>query len=235
MAPVERYLHEYFLPTERFAERCGIGSAELADLIAAGIVPGPTYQVDGEGNMHSHVFGAVAAPGAPAGHWFHAHAAAWVERGRRALAENGSDRTAAAAALMQDFRDRYRNALLAEHEAYGPIPGLVDADGRFDDAAFEQQFPETWEHFLAGTFGLCVSVPDSETRIAAKEATQARLAQATANGQRRDFSPGEADAVRRLIERYVEVSMPFSPAEYPRSSRKRLVEDVLAHLPHASA
>ena len=227
MDSIESYLREHFLSAAQFAECCDVASDELTALVADALVPGPTYRVDAEGNMHSLAFGTIPTAGAPAGQWFNAHGANWVARARQALTAHAGDRGNAALALKEDFHDRYRAALVAEHEAHGPIPGFVDQDNRFDFAAFEQAFPGIWKHFLAGTFGLCVSEPVSETRIAAKEATQARLTRATDNGQRRDYSPTDAEAVRRLIDRYVETSMPFSPAEYPLSSRKRLVEDVL--------
>lgn len=229
---VERYLRERFLDAPALAGHCGIDEDALSRLIASGLAPGPSYDVDTAGTMRSRVFGAVEAPGAPAGRWFNPAMAPWVMRGLAALGAQGGDSAAAAAATMMEytFRAGYRAALLAVHADEGPIPGFADADGRFDEAAFDAQFPSLWEHLLAGTFGLCVADPVDEAHIAAKETVQARLTHLTGNGARRDFSEAEKTTARALIERYRRLSTPFSPAEYARSSRKRLVDDLLPHV-----
>jgi len=223
---IGRYLRERFLPADAFARACGIGESELSQLIERGLVPRPAYETDGEG-IASFVFGTLPAPGVPAGRWFNPLSTHWVARAREALAARDGDAQAASELLRSDFHGRYLSALRTSHAAEGPIPGLSDEAGNFDEAAFDAQFPGVWEHFLAGTYGLCVAHPSSEAHIVAKEATQARLTQLTSNGTRREFSDSEKAAARELIARYEALSMPFSPAEYPRSSRKRLIEDML--------
>lgn len=226
---IERYLRERFLPADAFAQACGIGEAELSQLIERGLAPRPAYETDGEG-IASFVFGTLPAPGVSAGRWFNPQSTHWVARAREALASRDGDAQAASALLRSGFRQRYLSALRASHAEQGPIPGLGDTAGNFDDAAFDEQFPGIWEHFLAGTYGLCVARPSSEAHIVAKEAAQARLTRLTANGTRHDLSDGERAAARELIARYASLSMPFSPAEYPLSSRKRLIEDMLPHV-----
>lgn len=229
MNDVAAYLQERFVGADEFASRCGSSREELASLIALRLAPAPAYRVDATGTMHSHVFGAVAAQ-APEGEWFNPDACTWIAQARDALAACDNDATRAAERLKACFRDGYVQALRASHAMEGPIPGLHDAAGSFDEAAFHAQFPDIWAHFLAGTYGLCVAQPSSEARIVEKETAQARLTHLTANGTRRDFSDDEKTAVRGLIARYRVLSMPFSPAEYPRSSRKRLVDDMLPHV-----
>ena len=227
---IRRYLRERFLTAYAFAQACGIGESELSQLIERGLVPRPAYETNDEGGIASFVFGTLPAPGVPAGRWFNPHSVHWVARAREALAASDGDAQDASALLRSDFHQRYLSALRASHAEQGPIPGFSDAAGNFDEAAFDEQFPGIWEHFLAGTYGLCVAQPSSEAHIVAKEATQARLTHVTANGTRRNFSDREKAEVRELIGRYEVLSMPFSPAEYPRSSRKRLIEDMLPHV-----
>jgi hypothetical protein len=229
MSDVAAYLDDRFLRADAFAAHCRCSREELASWIAVGLAPAPAYRVDSAGTMHSHVFGAVVAH-APEGDWFNPYATCWIGRARVVLADCGGDARVAAGVLHARFRDAYREALRDSHAVEGPIPGLSDEAGQFDEVAFDEQFPGIWEHFLAGTYGLCVAQPSSEAHIVAKEATQARLTHVTANGTRRNFSDREKAEVRELIGRYEVLSMPFSPAEYPRSSRKRLIEDMLPHV-----
>ncbi|WP_430541955.1 DUF6058 family natural product biosynthesis protein [Stenotrophomonas maltophilia] len=59
-----------------------------------------------------------------------------------------------------------------------------------------------------------------------KEMLQEELANATANGSDPHATQYRRDKLLRLIDDYAESSMPFSPAEYPRNSRKRLVDEL---------
>jgi hypothetical protein len=94
----------------------------------------------------------------------------------------------------------------------------------------------TWEHFLLGTFGLCVADPSSEAAIARKEVLQEKLTMLSDNGAKNEFSEAEARALLELIDAYAQAAMPFSPIEYAVSSRKRLVEDLSARIAdHARA
>jgi hypothetical protein len=221
------YLQDFFCDETTLAQLSNIDVDRLRTLIAAALVPKAAYVV-ANGAITSHVFGQIDAPGAPAGHWFSTANVAWIERALAVIAEHGT--AAAPAALKARFESNYREALRAIHIVEGPLPGLSRADGGFDEAGYDAQFDALWTHFLAGTCSLCVRDAIDEIRIADKETLQLRLSAATDGGTKTRYSAEETDTVRRLIARYIEASMPFSPIEYHLSSRRRLVEDVLPHL-----
>ena len=221
------YLHDHFCDQATLARLADIDVETLRALIAGALAPDAAYVV-ANGTISSYVFGEMDAPDAPAGHWYSKTNVAWIQRALAVIDDHGE--AAAAAALNTRFESRYREALRASHSAHGPLPGLSDGEGSFDDDAYSAQFDTVWTHFLAGTFSLCIRDAVDETRIAEKESLQLRLSAATDGGTRTIYSQTEATAVRSLIARYVEVSMPFSPIEYARSSRRRLVENVLPHL-----
>lgn len=223
----QAYLQDYFCDETSLARLSNIDVDRLRMLVAEGMVPDAAYVV-ANGRIASHVFGHWDAPGAPSGRWFSRANAAWIQRAIAVIAEQGQD--AAKVALKVRFECNYREALRASHTKEGPLPGLSQGDGGFDDAGFDAQFDAVWAHFLAGTFSLCVRDAVDESRIATKEALQLRLSAATDGGTRTRYSDAETRNVRSLIARYIEASMPFSPIEYPLSSRRRLVEDVLPHL-----
>jgi Family of unknown function (DUF6058) len=170
----------------------------------------------------------MPAEDAPQGAWFARSGDTWVRRALDAIAASGAD--AASARLRADFKHAYHHAMRAAHATEGPIPGFARDNGDFDDAAFERAFDTIWTHFLAGTFALCVRDATDVATICEKEIVQLRLAAATEHGAKRIFSAAEASSTRKLIARYLDASMAFSPAEYDRSSRRRLVADVLPYL-----
>jgi hypothetical protein len=224
---VRDYLERYFAPETAFASACGFDADGLRDLIAAGLAPAPSYVV-ADGHIASYVFGRTPTEDAPPGAWFARGSEAWVGRAQAAIAVSG--REYAGARLHADFKRAYRDAMRAAHASEGAIPGFARDDGGFDDAAFECSFDAIWTHFLAGTFTLCVRDANDAPTICEKEVIQLRLVAATDNGAKRIYTATESSSIRALIARYLDASMPFSPAEYDRSSRRRLVADVLPHL-----
>lgn len=55
---------------------------------------------------------------------------------------------------------------------------------------------------------------------------QEKLTKLTANRSLASLADSSNEELIRLIDDYAESAMPFSPAEYERSSRKRLVDDL---------
>lgn len=80
--------------------------------------------------------------------------------------------------------------------------------------------------FFNGTFGLCVADPSNGAGIVRKEMLQERLTAVTKNGSLAAPSTLSKRDLLALIDDYAGAAMPFSPAEYARSSRKRLVDDL---------
>jgi hypothetical protein len=59
-----------------------------------------------------------------------------------------------------------------------------------------------------------------------KEMLQEKLTALTANGSDPHPAGFSKNELLQLIDDYASSAMPFSPAEYERSSRKRLVDDL---------
>lgn len=193
MTPLDRYLSEHFLDEQAFAAACGLAPQELARMVHARLIPGPSYVVS-KATLWSDVFGDLPAPGAKEGRHFRAAHTAWVERARTTPDESG---------LKCRFLDELQAALDAEN-----LTLHADRD-------------DVWEHFLKGTYGLCVVEADSARAIARKEALQERLAAL----RKRDPLPSR-EVLLPLIEAYDAVLMPFSPIDRPLSSRRHLIDEL---------
>ena len=220
---LDRYLSAHFLNAAAFARSCDIEVDELHDLIRRELIPAPSYVVR-DGTLTSYVFGTRPAVGSTDGEYFHPAMAAWVVKARYDLAAQGLD----------GARERARNVFVAEFaSALGTLDASLyrlrdafDADGNRIPAGLNARLDSAWEHFQRGTFGLCVANPASALAIARKEVLQEHLTAVTQNGAKTSFDAAEVPLIRQLMEDYAAASMPFSPIEYSRSSRKRLVDDL---------
>lgn len=228
MHPLDTYLDQHYLDAVQFATHCGIDPAELDALIAAQCVPAPSYVVSGGTTVHSAVFGALPAPGARNGHYFHPATATWVARAHQLRADVGD--AAVSAQMRCMFARRLRIALARCNRTLWRLPDSFGADGSERSPGLERRLQAMWAHFLQGTYGLCVAVPSDEAAIARKEILQEKLMALSDNGTHERFDASERKQLLRLIGAYARASMPFSPVEYPRSSRKRLVDDLRARL-----
>ena len=228
MSDLEQYLSTHYLNAGQCAQACGLSVDAFDVLVQAQLAPAPAYVVTPGGMLVSHVFGAMPAPGATPGRYFHPSQRTWIAAARHALAQNGPQ--GAQTALREQFIVRLQTALAALDRSSWRLRDSFNDDGTPIAAGLAQRGSQAWECFLHGTFGLCVADPASEAAIARKEVLQEQLTALSENGSIAAFTPALAARLGTLIDDYAAAAMPFSPVEFHRSSRKRLVDDLRARL-----
>ena len=219
----QAYLDAHFLRIEEMAAAAGIAPRRLRELVDAGLVPAPSYVARGP-ELVSAAFGSLACAGLAAGEYMHRGMQAWIAAAFEAIREHGD--AGANAALRRAFATELGAALSALRRQGLSAPDGLDANGQADDAALDAWIDSLWQAHMQGIFGVCVRNPGDIAAIANKETAQALLGRLTDNGDRQVYSAEEAARLRALIARYAEACAPFTPLEYPRSSRKRYVEDL---------
>jgi hypothetical protein len=227
MTELDRYLTKHYVNAAQFATLCGIEEDELRDLMQRELIPEPSYVVR-DGELRSYVFGVMPAPGSTPGQYFHPGMASWVVRARHDLATHGIE--GARERIRQMFESEFTAALRELNDSLFRLDDAFDDAGRPLSSGLRARLDSAWEHFIHGTFGLCVASPESALNIARKEVLQEQLTAWTQNGAKHAFAEADLPALRQLIDAYETASMPFSPVEYSRSSRKRLVDDLRARL-----
>ena len=170
----------------------------------------------------------MPAPGAQDGEYFHPANQVWVNVARNTIAEVGRER--AHGGLKNRFSTNLKSALGNLNASTWRLRDSFADDGSVLQSGLQARLDSMWDHFLRGTYGLCVADPRSEAAIAWKEVLQEKLVALSSNGTGTDYTEFEADAMLKLIDAYAQAAMPFSPIEYPVSSRKRLVEDLASSI-----
>jgi hypothetical protein len=223
MSSLDAYLARHYLNQDQLLAAAAISVDELERLIARRLVPEPSYVVTAPGRVTSFVFGEMDAEGATPGRYFHPTQLSWLS-----LARTTSSLTEDQ--LKEHFSARFIAALSILNRTTWRLLDSFDDEGRPIDKGLRLRTDTAWKYFLNGTFGLCVANPMSEAHIARKEILQEKLTAMSENGERNVFAPIEVAGLLQLIDDYAEASMPFSPVEYHRSSRKRLVDDLRVKL-----
>jgi hypothetical protein len=184
------YLHTHFLTRAQLLAACATDGAHLDAFTAAGTMPAPSYRLQVRIDCASYF-----------GEHTEAHSLDWFAQGYvewlRMLLEGADDPYAL-------FAARYRAALAA----------LPLSDMEATDAHLRSE----WQHFLAGTYGLCTrsGLPED---IAAKELAIRVIRALTDDGRALDAGERERLAqARDLLDR---ASSLFAPHERARSSRAR--------------
>jgi hypothetical protein len=220
---IATYLARNFRTAAQLAADCSIEPDALYRLVDERLVPAPSYSVSAQGSLLSKAFGEFPAGAATPGDYFHPANATWVS-----LALDARERLGARQA-HHALKARFQhNFALALRECDRTIFRLTDS---FTDAGQPRaegigvRTAEAWEAFLDGIYSLCVADPSSEMAIARKEVLQEALNKLSNDEAEWASAEGKA-RMGVLIDQYAQASMPFSPLEYARSSRKRLVDDL---------
>ena len=208
---LKAYLQKHFVDKATFASLANVSLDRLDQLIAAEAVPSATYICNGD-SIYSAAFGVIETCEPLTGAYFRPECVRWATLA--AQAPKGEERATVLAVLTRELRDSLR--------------------GHMENAtAREAKVQEFLPHFSNGTFGLCVADPASGAGIARKEMLQEKLSALTENGSN-PFPAGVSQKdLLDLIDGYANAAMPFSPAEYERSSRRRLVDDLRPRVANA--
>lgn len=216
------YLHTCFLTAEQFADACHLSGQALSRLLEYRLIPAPAYVVKESTSINSAAFGKLSGA-APIGDYFHPANTVWVDKAEQAVAQQG---WATAHMMLEEQFKHHMTAALAElDKTLWRLTDSFSDNGSVIEEGLAQRLDTYWRYFLNGTFGLCVANPVSEKAIAWKEVLQEKLTVLSDNGSRREFTEAEVLNTLELIDAYADSAMPFSPVEYPVSSRKRLVDD----------
>lgn len=228
MTDLDAYLQRHYRSAEQLAAACATTPQTLAELVRHRLVPAPSYSVCAQGRLHSAAFGEFADCGARPGDYFHPGNGAWVALALRVCDDRPMQ--AAQDELQARFRSGYAAALRDCDRRIGRLRDAFDDNGEPIAAGLDARTAEAWAALVDGIYSLCVADPSSERAIAEKEVLQETLTALHADPAASTWPDQEKARVRGLIDRYADAAMPFSPLEYPRSSRKRLVEDFRAAL-----
>jgi hypothetical protein len=145
----------------------------------------------------------------------------WIIRARRAIA--GTGRMNAGYRLKKYFVENLQGALAECNRTVWPLPDAFTPAGAVIPEGLRIRTEATWEHFLQGTYGLCVANAVSERAIARQQVLEEKLLALTEDGMREHYTATQAHDVLIVLEQYTEASMPFSPIDEGETSRKRLV------------
>ena len=221
---LQDYFDRHYITRIELLARLEIATQELDDALTVGMLPACSYRVQ-SGTASTVIFGGHPAPDCREGEYFAPSVTAWYRKSRRLLGDTNAQDQPVSERLRQDFVAGYIESASTNALFRASYAALLA-----EPQALERMANDTWGHHCRGTYGVCVIAPDSFERIQFKQAAVKRLAEFTNDGVRSTYSAEEKAELLRLIKSYNDVTMPFSPADYPKSSRKRLVDDVMQSL-----
>lgn len=228
MNSLDTYLKDYYQTADQLATVCSISTDELGALVSERLVPHASYTILEGDKLISQAFGEIDVQNSTPGQYFHPGNAAWIVLAIETKKKMGSQQ--AHRELKERFKKNFAIALQELDKGTFRLPDSFTESGEVLPKGLNLRTESAWGSFLKGIFSLCVADPSSERSIAHKEILQEALTELTDGGSKADFSAESRRHVIELIDQYAVAAMPFSPPEYPSSSRKRLVEDLKAKL-----
>lgn len=205
-----KYLHENYLDKNELALDCGTNEEFIDKAIAAHAFPQPSYLLKGQFTVQSHI-NSVSEVRSVETSYFPKSSKKWLLLVLELSKKN--DLSAVSYEIKQSFETQYLSELSGK--------------GVTDKTEQEEMLNNTWKHFLLGTYGVCVIDTSEVSNIVSKQFAAMDLTKLTDNGKKTKFEEDEREKVELAISEYNKFTTSFGPWEYKKTSRKRLVDDVM--------
>lgn len=213
------YIKQNFLTLAQLSDASGVSVQLIKQMIGAGCLPGPAYEVLQESSIRS-VFGEHEEQ-VTAEYYPHSHVAKAQD-----IERSGVSLAAVAAEQRRLFDQTYIDLLRAEKAAEFGLGHLCAPDGCVKGPELDAFLDTEWQHYLDGTYGLCTRSASFE-EIAIKEIMIAKIKCLLGL-----LDAGESavsfDDLAEAVDRLDTVSSPFAPHERQLSSRGQWIDSVRA-------
>ncbi len=234
---LESYLEERYVSLREIAERTGLTTDRLEDLITAGCMPGASYQRRHRKEMWAHINGdADTISLRTVSRYFAADIVTWILSIAPRLSKSSPQQLAPV--LKEELRNGFLEGLVHHGAAAIAYGGFMADDGSIHQQGFDIHFETyVWTNWRAGTWGICVHDSWDIRNIARKTVAVERLKWLTRDGTRTSYSSAEAREVRLAMREYDAIVPPFSPHDRDGASRARLVDalaDAVSYVPPGS-
>ena len=226
---LDGYLQDRYVTQQDLAAQTNLQSGYIDQLVKAGCVPGPSYEMRNREELYAYINSKVNTISVqPIARYFAKDVIAWIELIRPRLGDGSLENLGKI--IEGELRSDFLKGLDLHGAAKIGYEGFVAPDGAIDNDGMEEHYNEyIWPNWREGTWGICVYDSENMQNVARKTIAVNRLKLLTDDGSKTAYSKSEADEVRRAMIEYDAIVPPFSPHDRHESSRARLVES-LAHL-----
>ncbi len=222
------YMNEFFIEENRLALTFKISRSQLLRYIETGAIPNYSYHIINCNLVETTVFGKLKIDQGIPGKYYSKSVQHWFTKALKVIELYPTDQIGEQ--LQNEFQLEYSQHIKQLLQFKQLFPELFDDKGIFIESLLKKKAAQTCSEHLSGAYGVCVVNPNSVSAIIEKQIAVRRLTSVTENGNKQKFSDQQQTEFLRAAERFDQVAMPFSPADYPHSSRRRLLDDIRARL-----
>lgn len=225
---VIHYLSENFLTLDQLSLKSKIPTFEILSLVEHQCIPKHSYEWKNTEVIQNEVFGETRFDKNP-GVRFYPHQMTSIVETAHSLAKQ-MPLSKVAQKMKDQFKTEFLRMFTTKPEARIAFLDFFNERGEYIPVRFDDYVEKVFQDWLQGVYGICVVDSASPCIIAKKEILQRYLKSLTKDGSKSDFTEEEKNLLSKAGQEYLTVTMPFAPHEYPRSSRKRFVDDIASKL-----
>ena len=223
-----QYMDKHFVEENKLADTLKISTSKLLKYTELGVIPSYSYHIISENLVETVVFGKLQIEQGITGKYYSKSVQHWFNKAQKVVDHYPSDQIRKQ--LQNRFQLEYTQQIKQLPKLTQLFPELFDDHGTLIEAQLKNKAEQTWNDHLNGSYGLCVVNPNSVSAIIEKQIAVRRLASVTDNGNKQKFNSAQLAEFLVAAEEFDRVAMPFSPADYPLSSRKRLLDEIKTKL-----
>jgi hypothetical protein len=218
------YLAKNFSTLEELSGLSGISKTQIQSMVDNKLIPSYSYSISGELINQNFINGTQTVK-CSAEYYYHKSNLVWIKQADILLKTYSIKE--AKKIIFTNFRNGFLGLLVQNQSSLFNFNNLFDSNDAVIIDEFDLYFAKLYEHWLDGTFGVCVKSPDTIENIFYKEYYQAFIKSLLNNDL--DLS-GHKDALKNAIANYAKYVSDFSPIDYPGSSKKAYIDDLIVKL-----
>lgn len=218
------YLTNYFCQIDELAELSKTKANIIKHYIKIGCIPDYSYRIKIPLELSSALFGELIHNPDQYYYFYAKGNVNWIHRANKLVEEYGVEECTNQ--LINEMRIKFRQLFIENKTYLYGFDYLFDNEQSINEVAYEREFQDILLYWRNGTYGLCTQNMINEESLFHKKLTQKWLKKITQDGSKKIYSAYEVEELKMALMKYESCLMPFSPLDYPLSSRKFLIDDI---------
>ncbi|UII76229.1 DUF6058 family natural product biosynthesis protein [Flagellimonas sp. HMM57] len=210
-----RYITENYIDSEELCEITKISESKLSELIAKGLMPNFSYQIQSRYTITSPLGDKEAI--ITTKRYFPKNIISIIEENLNL--ENGNS-------FKEKVKKEFIETFINHTDNPFAYENIILNNGKIDFEKLEKAFEIEWEHYLNGIYGIC-TLNATGAEIAKKEIAVKKIISFIEENSEIELSDEKKKKLIELNSQYNEVSNLFSPYQRENSSRGKYLDKML--------
>lgn len=216
---IHKYLIKNFLGLEQIVRATGKPEQEIAKLIEDRCIPGPSYKFKKNSEVFSHLSGNLENFPNEEESFYAPSLINWIAQAEQEKYQGK--------VIYAKFEHEYFESLIQRNSREYGFAEFFEKNGNLIETKARAEALSEWENTLKGIYGICIKGPVTADAIVRKAIATNRVTELTDGGKKVELESALRLELIDALKEFDQVVSHFAPHDWPKSSRKRLFDDLV--------